>query len=440
VPVIRPFRALRYAPDVVDDLGAVVAPPYDVLSEEGRARLAARNARNVVRLDAPAVEVGDAEDDRYRRAARTLAAWRSDGTLHKDPRPAIYVYEQSYRVPGTDVERTQRGFFGRLRLEPLEPGSGVLPHERTLTAAREDRYRLLRATGVNTSPVIGLYDDRSGRSSAILATLAAGPADIDVRDDDGVRHRLWVVDADGQHGAAAAELIAVASRDPLTIADGHHRYETALRYRDERRMSRSCEEDPAFDYLLMLFLETTAEPLTVLPTHRVVHGLGADGLASLRDHLDELFAVTAADRAALRASFGAGAGGDGGAGRFGLWTRDGGSILVARRAALAPFLPDGGPALRGLDVVLLGAALGRLAGIEPEAVASSDRLTFTKSVDEAIDAVDRSIDGADAAFILEATPVAAIEAVAREGGVMPQKSTYFYPKALTGLVINPHEW
>ena len=142
------------------------------------------------------------------------------------------------------MERTQRGFFARLRLEPLEPGSGVLPHERTLAGPREDRYRLLRATGVNTSPVVGLYDDPTARAGAILATLAAGPAEIDVRDDDGTRHRLWIVAADDPAAAEVAELIAIAAAKPVTIADGHHRYETALRYRDERRMARSCEEDP----------------------------------------------------------------------------------------------------------------------------------------------------------------------------------------------------
>src|SRR5689334_24100599 len=150
VPEIRPFRALRYAPERVADLRSVVAPPYDVLSDGDRATLLAREPRNVVRLDAPQVEAGDEADERYRRAARTLAAWRSDGTLHKDPRPAIYVVEQTYRVPGSDLERTQRGFLARLRLEPLDSGSGVRPHERTLAAPREDRYRLLRATGVNT--------------------------------------------------------------------------------------------------------------------------------------------------------------------------------------------------------------------------------------------------------------------------------------------------
>ena len=439
MPEIRPFRALRYVPETVGDLSAVVAPPYDVLSADDRARYLARHPANVVRLDAPVAEPGDAEDDRYRRAARQLAAWRSDGTLHKDPRPAIYVHEQVYRRPGSEVEVAQRGFFARLRLEPLGPEGGVRPHERTLSGPREDRYRLLRATGVNTSPVVGLYEEPTGRASRLLAQLTTGPATVDVTDDDGVCHRLWVAPADGPDGEAVAELIGLASATPVTIADGHHRYETALRYRDERRMSRSCEEDPAFDYLLMLFLESTAEPLTVLPTHRIVHGLGADGVARLLDGLDALFEVRGADRDDLLRDAAGSAADRGGAGRFALWTREGGALLTARRAAFEPLLPAGSAALRGLDVVLLGVALEQLAGIDADAVAAG-RVTYTKSASDALDAVDSGGDGADAAVLLEPTPVAAIGAVAAAGEVMPQKSTYFHPKALTGLLINPHEW
>ncbi len=438
MPEIRPFRALRFAPDRVADLAAVVAPPYDVLSAADRARLAARDPRNVVRLDAPQDEAGDNEGDRYRRAARTLAAWRSDGTLHKDPRPSIYVLEQTYVVPGSDVERTQRGFFARLRLEPLEPGSGVRPHERTLAAPREDRYRLLRATGVNTSPVVGLFRDPSAAAVAALERLTSGPASADVRDDDGVRHRLWVVEADGSSAETVGELLDVAAADAVTIADGHHRYETALRYRDERRMSRSCEEDPAFDYILMLFLPVDDDALTVLPTHRLVKVLGGPGVRSLLDGAAELFDVEGASRDRLRSEFAGTSGG--GRGRFGLWTRERGLILTARRPAFEPLLPAGGRALRDLDVVLLGAALERVAGIDPASVAAGDRVSFTKSVDEAMEAVDAGRDGVDAAFLLEPTPVPAIVEVAADGDVMPQKSTYFYPKALTGLVINPHEW
>jgi len=445
VPQIRPFRAIRYAVDSVGDLAAVVAPPYDVLSASDRARFLARDPRNVVRVDAPAEEPGDAEDDRYRRAARALAAWRSDGTLHKDPRPSIYVLEQTYRVPGTDRERTQRGFFARLRLEAFGADSGVLPHERTLAAPREDRYRLLRATGVNTSPVVGLYADPSGRTASLLGRLASGPAAIDVLDDDGVRHRVWVAEAVGPAADAVAEdavaeLVAAASAAPITIADGHHRYETALRYRDERRMSRSCEEDPAFDYILMLFLETSAQLLTVLPTHRLLRGLGPAGVTALRDRLGEFFRVTPTDREALLGAFAGAADRRPGEDRFGLWTRDGGALLAARRAAFEPFLPPGGPAVRALDVVLLGVALEKLVGIDPAAVAGGGRVAFTKSAADALAAVDAASDDTDAAFLLGPTPVASIIEVAAAGDVMPQKSTYFHPKAPSGLVINPHEW
>src|SRR5690348_10684973 len=141
VPTVQPFRALRYAPEVVPDLAAVVAPPYDVIDAEGRRRLAGRDPRNIVRLDLPVSEPGDDPDERYRRAARLLTTWRSGGAVHRDPRPSLYPYEQTYRVPGSDAERTRRGVFARVGLEAFEPGSGIRPHERTLTEPKEDRYR-----------------------------------------------------------------------------------------------------------------------------------------------------------------------------------------------------------------------------------------------------------------------------------------------------------
>jgi uncharacterized protein (DUF1015 family) len=440
VPEIRPFRALRFDSSTIADQALVVAPPYDVIEEAHRQELLARHPANVVRLDLPGEERGDEADDRYRRAARTLATWRSEGTLHKDPHPSIYVYEQTYRVPGTEESRTQRGFFARLRLESYGPESGVLPHERTLSGPREDRYKLLRATGVNTSPVVVLYEDPAGAGSPVLKAAMNRTADVDLFDDEGVRHRLWAVPADGEAAEAVAPLLGAASRAAVTIADGHHRYETALRYRDERRMSRSCEEDPAFDYILTLFLESSAQPLTVLPTHRILRNLGDDGVERLMSGLDSWFEVRRVNDAAdLRQTFDAIGLAEGGAGRFGLWTRSGGATLRAKRGAFEPLLSRGGAAVRGLDVTLLGAAIERLAGIGPDAVAGG-AVAYTKSASDAIDAVDRAVDGADAAFLLEPTPVTAIAAVARDGDVMPQKSTYFYPKALTGLVINPHEW
>jgi uncharacterized protein (DUF1015 family) len=326
LPDLRPFRALRYEPSRVGDLAKVVAPPYDVIDQEMRARLVAADPANVVRLDMPVEEAGDGPDDRYRRAARTLAAWRSDGTLRKDPQPSIYVYEQRYRVPGSESERTQRGFFARLRLEAYGSDSGVLPHERTLSGPKEDRYKLLRATGVNTSPVVVLFDDVSGGSEERLAAVAGGQPDVDVTDDDGVCHRMWALPAsgDGPASIVAGALLEAAGAGPLTIADGHHRYETALRYRDERRMTRSCDEDPAFDYVLVLMLEATRQDLTVLPTHRLVRRIGSDGAERLLSRTPELFDVesVASSDALVTASSGGDA--SGGRGRFGLWTRSGG--------------------------------------------------------------------------------------------------------------------
>ena len=439
MPDIRPFRALRYDPAIVGDISAVVAPPYDVVGPELQRTLLARHKANAVRLDLPEVVAREDPDERYRRVAHLVGQWRSAGTLNRDRRPSLYVYEQTYRVPGTTVERTQRGFFGRLRIEPFGPDSGVLPHERTLSGPKEDRYLLLRATGLNTSPVVGLYTDPGRTAAGVLASIAAGPPVAEVIDDDGVRHRLWVVPDDDDLDGPVAILSAAAGQAPITIADGHHRYETALRYRDERRSAPTGEPDPAYDYLLMLFL-SAADAMTVLPTHRLVCGLEADGLAELRAGLEGLFEVEATTPEALVARYEAAAELAGGGGRFGLLTRDGAWQLKARRPAFAPLLTTGGRAVRALDVTILGAALEALAGIDSAAAAAGDRIRYTKSASEAASLVTAGTDGADAAFLLEPTPVASILAVASDGDVMPQKSTYFYPKALTGLVFNPHEW
>jgi uncharacterized protein (DUF1015 family) len=431
VPVVRPFRALRYAPDAVA-LERVVAPPYDVISEARRRELLSRDPRNVVRIDLPMPEPREEPDAAYRRAARTLAEWRSTGVLRADPRPAFYVYEQVYGVPGSDVVRTQRGFFGRLKLEPY--GAGVRRHELTMPGPREDRYRLLRATGVNTSPVIMAYEDRQGSAAELLEAVSATRPAADVTDDDGVCHRLWTV----TESETLASLARAAGSGPLTIADGHHRYETALRYRDERRIGAPASDtDPAWDHVLVLFVDAAHEPLTTLPTHRLVRGLGEAWNGATRATLGEWFEVEdVTDSASLAAEFGAPQ--PGGRGRFGLWTRTGGFRLTARPDVFEATLGD--DPVSALDVSRLGFVLERTLGLGPAEVAAGERLEYTHDAAEAIDRVDRGDAGLDAAFLLEATPVSAVLAVAAAGGVMPQKSTYFYPKALTGLVINPHEW
>ena len=445
MPSISTFRALRYSRELVPDLSTVVAPPYDVISPEAHRRLLAREPRNVVRLDFPEDEAGDEPDERYRRAAHLLSAWRSDGTLRRDPRAALYPYEQTYTLPGTDRRATRRGVFARVGLEPFGAESGIRAHERTLAEPREDRYRLLRATGVNTSPVVGLGHDASGFVPDWLAEIAKTRPVSELVDDDGVGHRLWMT-ALGEDEARDKGIRRVTEglgASPITLADGHHRYETALRYADERRRGRVVDEAPAWAEILMLILEPVEGALTVLPTHRVLLGLDEEALAAILERLPELFDVTPAAREGLLEAFGAGGEAIGGEGRFGLWAGGHGALLRARRDAFEPILPEGGPALRRLDVTLASVAIERLAGIDPGAVAGG-RLAFTMDASEAVDWVDAGHSptgshSAAAALLLEPTPASEIAAVAAEGDVMPQKSTYIYPKALTGLVINPLE-
>lgn len=445
VPAIRPFRALRYAPDRVGDLAAVLAPPYDVIRPDAYRRLLAADPRNVVRLDLPEELPGDPPDERYRRAARLLTTWRTDGTLHRDPRPAVYPYEQAYTVPGTDRVATRRGIFARVGLEPFGPSSGIRAHERTLAAPREDRYRLLRATGVNTSPVVGIGADPTGTVPSWLRDVASSSPVSDLVDADGVRHRLWQVPVgDDEAGLAAMAALDRLSANPITLADGHHRYETALRYAEERRTGPVLEDQPGWAEILMLILEPEEGALTVLPTHRVLLGLDPVALATVVDRLPELFQVQPVDRRAqLVEAFGGSSGAAGGEGRFGVWAAGRGAILRAKRDAFERWLPDGGPAVRRLDVTLASVAIERLAGIDPAAVAEG-RIAFTMSAAEALDWVDGAVAptgglAASAALLLDPTPASEIVAVAADGDVMPQKSTYIYPKALTGLVINPLE-
>jgi uncharacterized protein (DUF1015 family) len=431
VPILRAFRALRYDLGTAGDLSAVICPPYDVITPAERQRLLARHADNAVRLElpvslarVPASGAGSADGDPYEAAAATLREWRRRGVLRCDERPAVYGYEQSFRLPG-DRGRVQRGFFARLRLEPL--GTGVRPHERTLSAPKEDRLRLLRATATNLSPVVVLPGARDGRIGAILARIALGAPDEEATDDAGVRHRVWVV----RDGSAEADaLVAAAGAAPLTIADGHHRYETALRYRDERREHRGgarphgeAPEDDAMVLVLDPGTEDSDEPL-ILPTHRIVHG--AAGLAArLLASAERVATLEVRPRGDVVAGFSPPF--SVGRGHMGVVTAEAAYVLERRPAAEeALFEPSTAAVLRALDVALVEAILPASASV-----------SYTHDAAEAAAAV--ASGEAVAAVLVPPTPLAAVLAVADAGEVMPQKSTYFFPKVATGLVMNPLE-
>jgi uncharacterized protein (DUF1015 family) len=417
VPELSPFPALRYDARAIGEVSAVLCPPYDVIDRAERERLA-RGPHNAVHLElAQAGPAGDA----YAAAAQLLGEWQTAGLLRIDDRPLVYVYEQHYRVTGRPddaVARVSRGFFCRLRLE--EPGRGVLRHERTMSAPKEDRFRLLRSTRVNLSPVLMLYRSAAaGAASArLLDVLTAQPAEIEAVALGG-RQRLWAVDP--AQVPAAAELLAIAAHGPLVIADGHHRYETALRFRDE-------VGGPGSDQILVLLHDADSGGLSVLPTHRLL--LGTPETESLIAALAELFeleAVAEAGRLAQAVEARS-------SGWMGVWTRHGGFLLRPRRAAMELLLPAASNALRELDVTVLGTALERTLGLATAQLDEQGRLRYIKDAAAALAQVDEG--RADACFLLNATPVQSVLEVASAGELMPPKSTYFVPKAATGLVFN----
>ena len=448
MPDIRPFRGLRYDPLNVPDLGAVLCPPYDIIEPDQRARLAARDPRNAVHVELPVGVPGGNPQAAYQHAAATFGKWQADGTLRRDDRPLVYVYEQRYSLAdgggqvadgGRQVadggEQVVRGFFCRLALEQFGPASGVRAHERTMAAPKEDRYRLLSAVRANLSPIVLLFDDADGTASTgLLERLTQGRPDQEGLDDGGVRHRLWAVDPAASEDAAA--LLGLAGREPLTIADGHHRYETALAYRDEQRASVSAPGSAA-DYVLALLFDAQSGGLSVLPTHRVVRGVPESD--AFLTALEELFTVTRQRRSedllsVLRRP--AVAATEWGSGRLGVWTRGGGALVEVDRERIDGLLPAGrSEALRALDVTSLSVCLERLIGRSASDLAADGRMVYTKDPHQAVELVDSG--QADAAFVLAPTPIDAVLAVAAAGEQMPEKSTYFHPKAATGLVFNP---
>lgn len=433
---VRPLPALRYAPGT--DLAAVVTPPYDVISPEAQAAYYARDPHNIIRLELGCEEAGDDElANKYTRAAADFADWRLNGILRQDP-PAYYLYEQTFSAGGRDYRKLS--LLARVRLEPWEAGV-VLPHERTMSKPKQDRLALMRATAANLSPLMVLYDDPAGTLAARLAPIEEAAPTVAFTDEAGEGHRLWLLD-----DPARISEIADFFRDrQLYIADGHHRYETALAYRDEQAALRKepLPGDDPLNFTLMALSAIEDPGLVVLPTHRILRDLDAARLAALDDLLPRFFDVQplgAPDTGeALGALVEAGSSG----GTAFVLARPAGLMLLrlnaAGRAAMDAL--DGEyaaatSAWRQLDLAALHALLlDRLLGITPEMVRAGEHISYTRDAAEAVAAVRAG--HASAAALVNPTPPTAIRDVARASDRMPQKSTYFYPKLITGLVINP---
>lgn len=436
--ILEPFRALRFDPAIVGDVSDVVAPPYDVIDAAKRDRLYRRSPFNVVQL------ILNRDADPYTAAARRYGEWRAQGALALEERPALYLYAQRFPMPN-GAPRERFGVIGALRLEHFDTGK-VRPHERTLERAKSDRLSLIRACRASLSPIFGLVSDPTWRLATLLPPE---PPVIDVEDEDGIRHRLWRIDDAKTQAAIGARL----DGKDVFIADGHHRYETALRYRDETRAALGPSAPPPgaapYDYVLA-FLTTLEEPgLVVLPTHRILETLPC-GVAELRRALGEHFTIdelpwTAAGKAELRRRLridtDAPIGRDAASGETSIviGAAIGGSetlwMLSASSRAL-PYPAELPPSLRALDVAALHqVVLARVLGLPIGERGGTPGLSYTQDDAVAFSAVESG--AAAAAFFVPPTDVGALRTVGLAGLTMPEKSTYFHPKLLTGLVIYP---
>ena len=407
----------------------MLCPPYDVISSAERERWLAADPANAVRLELPAPTPATATEADYARGAATLQGWLADGTLRRDAEPLVYIYEQRYQDGG--AERVARSFFVELQLEHYGPDAGVRPHERTLAGPREHRFQLLSAVRTHLSPVLLLYDDDAGgeHSRTLLDTLTSGPAQAIAVGPHAVEQRLWA--ADPRQSETARELIAVAGRRALTIADGHHRYETALRYRD------TPDAAPGADFVLALLYDAHSGNLALAPWQRLISGVtDVDAVLAAADQMFESRPVSSGAELLDGLSDGGVSGRPDADSVLGLWTRSGGRLLGFNRAvSAAPAGSGWSDAVRRLDVSVLSSNLTGMIGATENELASANRLAYMHDAHEAIARVEQG--GADVAFLLRSTPVDAVLEVAAAGDFMPPKSTYFYPKAATGLVFDP---
>lgn len=404
------------------DLARVVAPPYDVIGPKDQQRYYQQDPYNVVRLIAGEVRPTDStEDNKYLRAARFFNDWLRDGILRQEAEPSIHIYQHEFVDPTSGEVRTRLGVLGVVELEPF--GKGVLPHERTHARAKADRLSLTRAVRANLSPIFCLYEDPRDKVRGILRAHLAGSPRLAIQTEDGDRHRIWSIRAKEMIEAVAG--VVAASR--LFVADGHHRYETALNFRNKMRDEHpEAPPDAAFNYVLMLLVDLTDPGLVILPTHRYVHDVaGFDGDA-LMARLDEQFElIRYPDRQLLVRALQQRTD----AHRIGIIT---GSLNYA---VDIPRLPDA-DAVSRLDVsVLHRDILEGALGLAQEAVEEERYLGYSRDLEAVLQRVDSG--AAQAAFLLRPPAVSDVIAVAGAGQVMPQKSTYFFPKPASGIVFNP---
>ncbi len=439
---IAPFRALRYNPRFVPDLKLVVAPPYDVISPEAQERYHARHPHNVVRLIlSKEGEAATPDHDRYIRAARTFAAWQVNGILARDPAPGIYVLEQEFSL-GEGHRLRRRGFMALVRLAAYDEKI-VFPHERTFAKYREDRLLLMRACPANLDPVFGFYPDLDGPIRAILDRCVETDPLVQLIDEDNIRHRMWIL----RKPAGVAGLIQAFRDKPIIIADGHHRYETALTFRDERRVQEQvppeAERPRLHDFILMYLVSAHDPGLVILPTHRVIRQRPEVSREAFRRALEphfrtEVFPLDPGDpMMSLRIGLADMHRRRRDAVVFGLYAGNRELLVLELTdpSVIQDLVAAGrSPEFARLDVTILHSVMiERILGIQPTGQ-TEDSISYTQ--DEATALAMVASGEAQLALFQNPPRVEQVQAVALAGERMPQKSTFFYPKVLSGLVIN----
>ena len=412
---IKGFKGLRYE---VEDLGAVCCPPYDIIDPDGREKLTKQSPYNAIRLELP---------DTYESAAQLLAQWRRDGILSRESEDSIYVYKMDFEI--NHLQYTLKGFISQVKLADYSDGV-VVPHENTLSGAKADRLELLKATGTQFSHVYSLYDDHDEKVRKILEKTASGEPTVWFTDCEKITHSLWAV-SDKEIIAEIAKLMADKK---LYIADGHHRYETALNYRNFLRSADKVSENS--DYVSMMLVEMENPGLVVFPTHRIIHNRWCFNYDWCIEKFGEHFELcTYLNREkverGLKEAY------ENGRTAFGFFVGGNNYTLMILRdnVDLGWFMPHLHESVRKLDVtVLQHLILERLLGIGDEQLRGGQDVTYTREPDVALAAVDGQ--RADCCFLLNPTRVKDIQKISSVGAVMPQKSTYFYPKLTTGLVFN----
>jgi uncharacterized protein (DUF1015 family) len=431
MPQIEAFRGIRYDLGHVGSLSDVVAPPYDVINDEMQDGLYKRHPANVIRLILNREEPGDDDNsNRYLRAARFLKNWQGEGVLSQDAIPAVYVYHQVFEFGG--VSYTRRGFMARLRLERFGEGR-VYPHEETHAAAKADRLKLTEACQTNLSQIFGIYPDSDNAAQDLLEDVVRTATPVEATDHLGVLHRIWAV----TDLKLICDLSAELGEKPLFVADGHHRYETACNYRDQLAAAGSIEANHPANYVMTMFVGMSDPGMIVLPTHRLFEGLPALSSAELAQKLGTAFDVEVAGKEAADAKpiWRAIANrNDQGCLAFftqkdNVWTVA--KLTEAGKQQMASVASEMSDDWQSLGVSLLHRlVMDRLLGAK-----DLPKPTYVHRVEEVISGLESSHFPL-AALVMPAT-LEHIRSISEHGERMPAKSTYFFPKLLSGLVLNP---